>query len=164
MASLQTRMQVRSPAHHSGLTIWHCRSLQHRLQLWLRSDSWPGNTIRQGAAKKGGKKEAQRGFISMTTKKIGSKEWPDWICLKSMHGQKHTRKLKKKILTGGSIASFYRTKRADFSYYIMMTYNLIKRSITYNVIAKCTEQRIRVDSSREKEHRRETYWDSEPHL
>ena len=32
-------------ARHSGLRIWHCLKLQHRLQLWLRSDPWPGNSI-----------------------------------------------------------------------------------------------------------------------
>ena len=31
------RMQVQSPASLSGLRIWCCHELQHRLQTWLRS-------------------------------------------------------------------------------------------------------------------------------
>ena len=35
-----------------GLRTWPCLQLQLRLQLWLRSDPWPGNSICLGAAKK----------------------------------------------------------------------------------------------------------------
>lgn len=31
--------------------------LRHRLQLWLRSDAWPGNSMCLGVAKRGEKKE-----------------------------------------------------------------------------------------------------------
>ena len=45
------RMQVRSPAWHSGLKDPVLPPLQPRLQLWLRSDPWPGNFICHGEAK-----------------------------------------------------------------------------------------------------------------
>ena len=46
--------QVESPAWHRGLRIKDLALLQLHLglQLWLGSDSWSGNSICQGAAKK----------------------------------------------------------------------------------------------------------------
>ena len=51
-----TGMQVRSWAQHSGLRIWCCPQLQHRSQLQLRSDPWPGNSISHGVTREREKK------------------------------------------------------------------------------------------------------------
>ena len=48
-------MQVRSPGQHSGLRIC-CSCGIYKLQLWLTSDPWPGNSICCGVAKKEKKK------------------------------------------------------------------------------------------------------------
>ena len=61
-----TRMQVRSPARNSGLKDPMSLPLWHRLQLRLRSDPRPGNSICQGAAKNGKKqkkKEKKKEFL-----------------------------------------------------------------------------------------------------
>ena len=47
--------QVQSPARHSGLKDPVLLQLQLRSKLLLRSDPWPGNSMCQGMAKKGGK-------------------------------------------------------------------------------------------------------------
>ena len=47
-----TRRQVRSPAGHSGLKDPALPQLQHRSQLWLKSDPWPRNSACHRVAKK----------------------------------------------------------------------------------------------------------------
>ena len=47
-----TRTQVWSPVQYSGLMGLALPQLQHRSQLWLGSDPWPGNSICCGADKK----------------------------------------------------------------------------------------------------------------
>ena len=47
-----TGTQVQSPAQHSGLKDPGLLQLQHRLQLQLGSDPWPGNSICCRVAKK----------------------------------------------------------------------------------------------------------------
>ena len=44
-------MQVRSLAWHSGLKDLVLLELRHRLQLWLGSDPWSGNSMYHGVAK-----------------------------------------------------------------------------------------------------------------
>ena len=42
---ISMRMKVQSPVLLSGLRIWHCHKMQHRLQIWLRSGiavAWAG--------------------------------------------------------------------------------------------------------------------------
>lgn len=59
------RMQVRSPALHSGLKDPATPQLWHRSQLQLRSDSWPGNSICHSAARKRKKKKKGRLDLSL---------------------------------------------------------------------------------------------------
>ena len=49
-------MQVQPLAQHSGLKDPALPQVQQRLQLCLKSDPWPGNSICIRAAKKGEKK------------------------------------------------------------------------------------------------------------
>ena len=44
------RMQVQSPAQHSGLKDPALPQLLHRSQLQLGSDPWPGNSVCQAMA------------------------------------------------------------------------------------------------------------------
>ena len=53
----RARLQVQSPAQHSGLRIWHFCPLWLRLQLRLGTDLWPGNSICHRAAKMEKKKK-----------------------------------------------------------------------------------------------------------
>ena len=64
-----TRAQVQSPAQPSGLKNLVLPQLWHRLKLWLRSDSWPRNSICHGEArtKKKKKKRKKERKIFFTT-------------------------------------------------------------------------------------------------
>ena len=58
--------QVQSLAWCSGLGIWHCYSqLQLRLQTWLISDPWPGNSMCLRVVKK----EKKHGIIQSNCSK-----------------------------------------------------------------------------------------------
>ena len=70
-----TGTQVRSPARHSGLRMWHCHSCSLGLQLHLKSDLWPGNCMCLEAAKKKKKKKQKKFFVGIfpDTQKLTSR-------------------------------------------------------------------------------------------
>ena len=53
-------MQVSSLAWHSGLKDSALPRPWHRLQLWLGSDPWPGNSIHHRVAKKEKKRKEKK--------------------------------------------------------------------------------------------------------
>ena len=63
-----TRMHIRSPNRHSGLNDPALSQLQHRLQLQLGFDPWPGNSLCCGVAKK--EKEKKNPEVNVTNIKI----------------------------------------------------------------------------------------------
>ena len=66
VASLKCQAQVPSPAWPRGLKDPELPNLQHRLQPWLGSDPWPGNSICCGVVRKKNKKQNKQ-----TNKKPG---------------------------------------------------------------------------------------------
>ena len=67
-------MQVQPLAQHSGLRIMCCHSCS-RLQLHLRFDPWPGNSLCHEATKKEKKKKRKRNCLEITLKIVNYFWW-----------------------------------------------------------------------------------------